>query len=98
MAEGKVPKTKRLTAEALEDSFGSEDDSGDSNSSDSSSADSQLVSVAAGTPPQHPLIPLPPARPSPLLDAQDQEVQVDFEARQVEEGDYHGIRRLLQQV
>ncbi len=27
-----------------------------------------------------------------------QEVQVEFEAREIEEGDFHGIRRLLQQV
>ena len=45
MAEGKAPKPKRLTVEVLEDSFESEDGSGDGSSSDASSADSQLVSV-----------------------------------------------------
>lgn len=33
-----------------------------------------------------------------MMDCSNQEVQVEFEARMIDETDFHGIRRLLQQV
>ena len=80
----KLPMKKKP---ALQAEAGSDEGS---SGSDSSDVDSQLV--CSGDQDNGSWYDICPA---PFL---RQEVQVDFEARQIEEGDFHGIRKLLQQV